>query len=72
MRDLEELIVTYLVKLENAGIYSVQLVEIDWYLSSIGIKGCEASIDLLMKNKILLRLKNGKVTLNKLKRKKKQ
>ena len=72
MEDIEDTIVTYMVKLMNDGMTSVLRAEISSYMNSIGIRGCEDNIDNLIRKKVLLPLKNGKITLNLVKLKKKQ
>ena len=50
---------------------SVIQAEISSYLTQIGIKRGDQILDHMIKNKILLKLQNGKVTLNKIKLRKK-
>ena len=71
IRNTTEIAETYMIRLCNDGMTSVKPSEITAYLKSIGIDG-EETIKVMIKNKILLELKSGKVTLNMVKIRKKR
>jgi hypothetical protein len=70
MRPEQDVIVTYMMTLENAKMTSVRKAMLCEYMKSIGIDGFENAINALIKNKTLICLSSGRVTLNKVKLKK--
>jgi len=64
MKYTKELIVTHLVRMKNAGFTSVSKAEIISDLQAIGITICIDVINVLIRDKTLISLKNGKVSLN--------
>ena len=65
-KNVEELVINYMVTRKNAGDPSVQRAEISLYLKSIGINKDNVikGIDEVLRRKRLLPLQNGKITLN--------
>ena len=66
MATVTEYIVTYIVTLKNAGLTSVLRADIIHYLHSVGFnqKKCFRGIDDAIRNKDIIPLSNGKLSLN--------
>lgn len=72
MKDANDFVEKYMVRLLNAGTTSVTRAELSLYLQSVGFERCEDCIDSLLQRKTLISLSTGKVTLNVVKLRKKQ
>jgi len=59
-----DLVVNYLLRLINAGMHSFSKADVISGLNSIGFKDSENVISVMIKNKTLIPLKNGKITFN--------
>ncbi len=64
IQPIKELVVTYLIELQNGGVKSLSKAGLMVYLDSIGIKETEDQIDNLIKNDTLVLLKSKRVILN--------
>ncbi len=63
-KNATDLVVSYLIRLKNSKVTSISEYSLLNYLDSVGLKNPQGEIKSMVTTKTLLKLKNGKVSLN--------
>ena len=64
MRNQNEVVQNYFIRLMNDDITSISKADVDYYLKSIGIKDASKVTDSLVSDGTLIPLKNKRISLN--------